>query len=178
VIAKNAPVKNVPAHDRGSRIDPRAGHSPSAGQLVDVGKLLDAYYKRRPDPAVPAQQVAFGTSGHRGSSFDGTFNEAHVLSITQAICMYRQRQRISGPLFVGFDTHALSRPAFESALEVLDKTDAEIVEASGATFLLLMTAVVVGKRNNDQALLDRLAWFTDACRRELDGVASSPRADA
>ena len=106
----------------------------SAGQLVDVGKLVDAYYSRRPDPAVPAQRVAFGTSGHRGSSFDGTFNEAHVLAITQAICLYRRRQRISGPLFVGFDTHALSRPAFESALEVLAANGVNAMIARGGEY--------------------------------------------
>ena len=79
-------AKDVP------RIDPRAGHAPSAGQLVDTVKLIDAYYARHPDPQVPAERVAFGTSGHRGSSFDGTFNEAHVLAITQAICLYRRQE--------------------------------------------------------------------------------------
>src|SRR4029077_3722999 len=88
-------AKDVP------RIDPRAGHAPSAGQLVDTVKLIDAYYARHPDPQVPAERVAFGTSGHRGSSFDSTFNEAHVLAITQAICLYRRQEHVSGPLFIG-----------------------------------------------------------------------------
>jgi len=87
--------------------------------LVDVPRLITAYYSERPDPSIPSQRVSFGTSGHRGSSFDIGFNEAHVLAISQAICEYRERQGIDGPLFMGFDTHALSAPAFASALEVL-----------------------------------------------------------
>jgi phosphoglucomutase len=102
-----------------AKISPLAGQPATATQLVDVEKLLAAYYDLRPDPAVSSQRVAFGTSGHRGSSFDRSFNEAHVLAITQAICLYRRKQGIDGPLFIGADTHALSKPAFESALEVL-----------------------------------------------------------
>jgi phosphoglucomutase len=101
------------------RINPLAGKPAPAASLVNVPRLITAYYSERPDPAVPAQRVAFGTSGHRGSSFDIGFNEAHVLSISQAICEYRKQQGIDGPLFMGFDTHALSAPAFVSALEVL-----------------------------------------------------------
>jgi phosphoglucomutase len=87
--------------------------------LVDVPKLISAYYVEQPDPAIREQRVAFGTSGHRGSSLSRAFNEAHILAITQAICLHRKQQNISGPLFVGFDSHALSRPAFISAVEVL-----------------------------------------------------------
>jgi phosphoglucomutase len=101
------------------RINPLAGKPAPAASLVNIPRLITAYYSERPDPAVPAQRVAFGTSGHRGSSFDIGFNEAHVLSISQAICEYRKQQGIDGPLFMGFDTHALSAPAFVSALEVL-----------------------------------------------------------
>jgi phosphoglucomutase len=97
----------------------RAGLPAQAADLVDVTKLINAYYRLRPDPAVSSQRVAFGTSGHRGTSLDAGFNEAHVLAITQAICLYRGQHGTDGPLFLGFDTHALSRPAFESALEVL-----------------------------------------------------------
>lgn len=107
------------AKDKSRHISPLAGHFASGEQLIDTAKLIDAYYALLPDPGVPAQQVAFGTSGHRGSSFDVTFNEAHVLAISQAICLYRRQSGIHGPLFVGVDTHALSLPAFESALEVL-----------------------------------------------------------
>lgn len=151
------PGTEMRAHDGAARIDPRAGHPPSAGQLVDVGKLVDAYYSRRPDPAVPAQRVAFGTSGHRGSSFDGTFNEAHVLAITQAICLYRQRQRISGPLFVGFDTHALSRPAFESALEVLAANNVNAMIARGDEYTptpAISRAIIVHNRGRKDGLAD------------------------
>ncbi|HEY4319500.1 MAG TPA: phosphoglucomutase (alpha-D-glucose-1,6-bisphosphate-dependent) [Herbaspirillum sp.] len=88
-------------------------------QLVDLDRLTAAYYDLQPDPAVSAQRVAFGTSGHRGSAFAASFNEAHILAVTQAICLYRAANRIGGPLYMGFDTHALSRPAFRTALEVL-----------------------------------------------------------
>jgi len=107
-------------------VSPRAGKPAEPSELVDVPRLMTAYYGRRPDPAVPAQKVAFGTSGHRGSAFDGSFNEAHVLAITQAICLYRQEQGIDGPLFLGIDTHALSESAFASALEVLAANGATV----------------------------------------------------
>src|SRR6266581_7221573 len=102
-----------------THISPLAGQPAKGPQLVDVAKLVAAYYSLRPDPAVPAQRVSFGTSGHRGTSFDRSFNEAHVLGITQAICLYRREQGIDGPLFIGIDTHALSGPAYSTALEVL-----------------------------------------------------------
>jgi phosphoglucomutase len=92
---------------------------PSEEILVDVRQLVDAYYDQRPDPSNPEQRVAFGTSGHRGSSLVSTFNESHVLAITEAICGYRAAQAIDGPLFLGRDTHALSEPAFQTTLEVL-----------------------------------------------------------
>ncbi len=95
--------------------------------LVNVPKLVTAYYAEQPDPAVAAERVAFGTSGHRGSAFERTFNEAHILAITQAICLYRQAHQITGPLFVGMDTHALSEPAFVSALEVLAANGVEVM---------------------------------------------------
>ena len=108
-----------------ANISPLAGRPAQSAPLVDVARLIAAYYSLRPDPAVPAQRVSFGTSGHRGTSFDKSFNEAHVLAITQAICLYRHAQGIDGPLFIGIDTHALSVPAFESALEVLAANDVE-----------------------------------------------------
>ena len=92
-----------------------------------VPKLVTAYYELRPDPSNPAQRVVFGTSGHRGSAFDGAFNEWRILAITQAICGYRKSQEISGPLFLGMDTHALSEPAFASALEVLAANNVEVM---------------------------------------------------
>ena len=100
-------------------ISPLAGKPAPRSSLVDIPKLVSAYYTNVPDPAEPAQRVAFGTSGHRGNAFDCSFNEPHVLAITQAICDYRAAQGITGPLFIGIDTHALSEPALRSALEVL-----------------------------------------------------------
>jgi phosphoglucomutase len=96
-----------------------AGQPAQAGMLVDVPALVAAYYTERPDPAEPGQRVAFGTSGHRGSSLSRSFNEVHIVAISQAICRHRKLQRVDGPLFLGYDTHALSEPAFRTALEVL-----------------------------------------------------------
>src|SRR5881396_1780472 len=97
----------------------RPGTLLDESELVDVSRLLGAYYDEHPDPSVPEQRVAFGTSGHRGSSLRASFNEAHVLAISEAICRYRAAHGIGGPLFVGRDTHALSEPASRTALEVL-----------------------------------------------------------
>jgi phosphoglucomutase len=113
-----------------SRLHPLAGKPAPAASLVDVPRLITAYYSEQPDPAIAAQKVSFGTSGHRGSSFDIGFNEAHVLAISQAICEYRKMQGIDGPLFMGFDTHALSAPAFVSALEVLAANGVEVMIAA------------------------------------------------
>jgi phosphoglucomutase len=102
--------------------------------LVDVPRLITAYYTERPDPAIAAQRVAFGTSGHRGTSFDVGFNEGHVLSISQAICEYRKQQGVDGPLFIGFDTHALSAPAYASALEVLAGQGVQVMVSAGGEY--------------------------------------------
>src|ERR1700744_1803618 len=107
------------------KIDPLAGKPAPAASLVDVQKLLAAYFDLKPDPSVAAQRVAFGTSGHRGSSFDRSFNEWHILGPTQAICEYGASKGIDAPLFMGADTHALSKPALESALEVLAANDVQ-----------------------------------------------------
>src|SRR6266851_3368521 len=101
------------------KVSPLAGKPIEPSQLVNVPRLVTAYYAGKPDARIQSQRVAFGTSGHRGSSFDSAFNEAHIVAITQAICLYRKRNGINGPIFVGIDTHALSVPAFASALEVL-----------------------------------------------------------
>ncbi|MFI6814710.1 phosphoglucomutase (alpha-D-glucose-1,6-bisphosphate-dependent) [Nonomuraea sp. NPDC050328] len=110
----------------------RAGQPARPGDLVDVAKLVTAYYAVRPDPGEAAQRVAFGTSGHRGSALDGAFNEDHILATTQAICEYREAQGVRGPLFLGADTHALSEPATVSALEVLAANGVEtLVDSRG-----------------------------------------------
>jgi phosphoglucomutase len=112
-----------------------AGRRPDASALVDVDKLIAAYHDERPDPSNPAQRVAFGTSGHRGTSFERSFNEAHVLAISEAVCRYREAQGIDGPLFLGHDTHALSAPAARTIVEVLAARGVTVVvdEADGFT---------------------------------------------
>jgi len=139
------------------RLNPLAGKPAPAGLLADIPKLITAYYSERPDAAIPAQRVAFGTSGHRGSSFESSFNEAHVLAITQAICGYRKQQGITGPLFLGFDTHALSAPAFVSALEVLAANDVEVMIAKGDEYTptpALSRAILVYNRGRQGGLAD------------------------
>src|ERR1700735_977626 len=113
------------------KLHPRAGQLAAESDLVDVAKLITAYYEDRPDPGIAEQRVVFGTSGHRGSSFDKAFNERHILAITQAICRYREKNHIGGPLFLGMDTHALSVPALSSALEVLAANGIEVMLATG-----------------------------------------------
>jgi len=112
-------------------ISPLAGKPAPASILVNVPRLVTAYYTEVPDPSVPEQRVIFGTSGHRGSSFTQSFNEWHILAISQAICLYRKQHQIDGPLFLGMDTHALSVPAMASALEVLAANGVEIMLAEG-----------------------------------------------
>ncbi|HZR03851.1 MAG TPA: alpha-D-glucose phosphate-specific phosphoglucomutase, partial [Burkholderiales bacterium] len=106
-----------------------AGKPATSAMLVDVPKLVTAYYTGRPDPSLAEQRVAFGTSGHRGCSFKHSFNEWHVLAISQAICDYRRQQGIAGPLFLGIDTHALSIPACATTLEVLAANGVDVMLA-------------------------------------------------
>ncbi|MGY1718149.1 phosphoglucomutase (alpha-D-glucose-1,6-bisphosphate-dependent) [Blastococcus sp. SYSU DS0552] len=114
--------------------DARAGQPAQPADLIDVASLVSAYYTVEPDPAEPTQQVAFGTSGHRGSAFDAAFNEAHILATTQAICEYRAEQGYDGPLFLGRDTHALSEPAWATALEVLVANDVTVLVDAGERY--------------------------------------------
>src|SRR5215467_10433170 len=108
-------------------ISPLAGKPAPKEMLVDLTRLEREYYERRPDLDDPGQQVSFGTSGHRGSPFHGSFTEAHILAITQAICDYRRAQGTDGPLYMGKDTHALSGPAQRTALEVLAANGVETI---------------------------------------------------
>ena len=112
-------------------ISPLAGQPVDPANLVNVPNLITAYYTEIPDASVSEQQVIFGTSGHRGSSFEKSFNEWHILAISQSICLYRKQNRIDGPLFLGMDTHALSAPALASALEVLAANDIEVIISEG-----------------------------------------------
>jgi len=115
-------------------ISEAAGKPAAASMLVNVAKLVTDYYSLQPDVSNPLQKVVFGTSGHRGSSFDAAFNEWHILAITQAICDYRASQKIDGPLFIGIDTHALSEPAFASALEVLAANEVNVMISAGTPY--------------------------------------------
>ena len=109
-----------------AEINPLAGKTADPSKLVNVPRLVTAYFADKPDPSVPAQRVAFGTSGHRGSALNNAFNEAHILAISQALCDVRHRAGITGPLFVGIDTHALAEPALASALEVFAANGIEV----------------------------------------------------
>jgi phosphoglucomutase len=115
--------------------NPAAGQPADPAQLVDIDRLIAAYYETRPDPTIPSQRVAFGTSGHRGSAFHAAFNEDHILAVVEATCRYRQQAGADGPLFLGRDTHALSLPAFRTALEVLaaHEVDVRVDAAEGYT---------------------------------------------
>jgi phosphoglucomutase len=138
-------------------IDPRAGRRLDPAQLADIPALLAAYHDRRPDAGVREQRVSFGTSGHRGSSLATAFNEWHILAVTQAICEYRRGQGIDGPLFLGIDTHALSRPAMESALEVLAANEVPVMIDAGDGFTptpALSHAILGWNRGRSRGLAD------------------------
>jgi phosphoglucomutase len=139
-------------------INPMAGKPAPASMLVNVPRLICAYYADAPDAAMPDQKVAFGTSGHRGSSFQRSFNEAHILAITQAIVLYRGQQGITGPLFLGMDTHALSEPAFISALEVLGANGVTVMVPDEHTDYtptpVISHAIVTYNRGRTAALAD------------------------
>jgi phosphoglucomutase len=139
------------------QVSPLAGKPADPSILINVPRLVSAYYTGRPDPSVPAQRVVFGTSGHRGSAFDNAFNEPHILAITQAICLYRKEQGIDGPLFIGIDTHALSEPAFASALEVLAANGVEVMVDADDGFTptpVVSHAVLAYNRGRRQGLAD------------------------
>jgi phosphoglucomutase len=144
--------KEAPAN-----ISPLAGKPATLAMLVDVPKLIAAYYIEVPDYSVPEQRVAFGTSGHRGSALGGTFNEWHVLAISQAICDYRKRQGIGGPLFLGIDTHALSVPACASALEVLAENGVQVMLADKDEYTptpVISHAILTYNRSRERGLAD------------------------
>ncbi|CAH1906119.1 phosphoglucomutase [Candidatus Nitrotoga sp. HW29] len=139
------------------KINPLAGKPVELSALVDIPKLVTAYFTEIPDPAVPAQKVTFGTSGHRGSALATSFNEWHVLAICQAICQYREQQGINGPLFLGIDTHALSMPAFASALEVLAANRVEVMIAENDEYTptpVISYAILVYNRGREKGLAD------------------------
>ncbi len=134
------------------KVSPLAGKLASPASLVNVPELVTAYYTQTPDASVSAQRVSFGTSGHRGSAFDKAFNEWHILAISQAICLYRAWKHIDGPLFLGLDTHALSVPALDSALEVLGANGVEIMLANGDEYTPTPAQDRPGRRHRDHAV--------------------------
>jgi phosphoglucomutase len=139
------------------KISPLAGKPAPASLLVNVPRLITAYYSETPDASVPEQRVAFGTSGHRGSAFDKAFNEWHILAISQAISLYRAQQRIDGPLFLGADTHALSTPALVSAVEVLAANGVEVMISEGDEYTptpVISHAILTYNRGRKSGLAD------------------------
>ena len=145
--------------------------------LVDVPRLISAYYTGRPDPAVASQRVAFGTSGHRGSSFDDAFNEWHVLAISQAICDYRRQKGIDGPLFLGIDTHALSTPAFGSAVEVLAANGVELMISKDDEYTptpAVSHAILVYNRGRTAGLADGIVITPSHNPPESGGFKYNP----
>ena len=138
-------------------ISSMAGKPAPSQILVNIAKLITAYYSETPDPTIPSQRVAFGTSGHRGSPFAKTFNEAHVLAISQAICLYRKKSGIDGPIFIGIDTHALSEPAFASAMEVLAANGVDVMMAADREYTptpAVSHAILVYNRGRKTGLAD------------------------
>ena len=138
-------------------VSPLAGKPAPKAILVDVARLLAAYTELKPDPGVAAQRVAFGTSGHRGTSFERSFNESHIVAITQAICDHRSSKGIDGPLFLGIDTHALSKPAFDTALEVLAANGVQTMIAAGGEFTptpVISHAILVHNRGRTRGFAD------------------------
>jgi phosphoglucomutase len=138
-------------------VSPLAGKPAPRSSLVDIPRLVSAYYSVIPDPAEPAQRVAFGTSGHRGNAFEASFNERHVLAITQAICDHRAAQGIDGPLFIGIDTHALSEPALRSALEVLAANGVDTMLATNDEYTptpAISHAIIAHNRGRTSRLAD------------------------
>jgi phosphoglucomutase len=158
-------------------IHPRAGQPAKATDLVDVPKLITAYFEEQPDPRVPEQLVAFGTSGHRGSSFDRSFNEWHILAITQAICLYRAQEKTDGPLFLGIDTHPLSQPALASALEVLAANRVDVMLAKNDDYTptpAISHAILTYNRGRKTGLADGIVVTPSHNPPESGGFKYNP----
>ena len=160
-----------------SSLHPLSGKLATLAPLVDIDHLIASYHELRPDPAIAAQRVSFGTSGHRGSSLQRSFNEAHVLAIAQAICEYRAQAGIDGPLFLGIDTHALSRPAQDSVLEVLAAhgVEARIALADGYTPTPAVShAILVWNRGRERGLADGIVVTPSHNPPEDGGIKYNP----
>jgi phosphoglucomutase len=159
------------------KVHPMAGQPAPPSLLVNVPRLVTAFYAERPDPSVPAQRVAFGTSGHRGSSLDAGFNEGHILAMTQAICSYRTEQGIDGPFFLGWDTHALSEPARVTALEVLAANGVEVMLDAHDRFTptpVVSQAIVAYNRGRVEGLADGIVITPSHNPPEYGGFKYDP----
>jgi len=138
-------------------IHPRAGQAAQASDLVNIPKLVSSYYVNLPDVDIPQQQVAFGTSGHRGSALNFAFTELHILAITQALAEYRKKQGYTGPVFIGKDTHALSEPAFISAVQVLVENGIKVIVQKGGGYTptpVISHAILQYNKANPDSLAD------------------------
>ncbi len=167
----------MPSQKTTRKINSRAGQPAQLSMLLNVPKLITAYYTQIPDWAVPAQKVAFGTSGHRGSALETSFNEWHVLAITQSICQYRKQQDISGPLFLGIDTHALSEPAYVSALEVLAANGVEVMLSANGEYTptpAVSHAILTYNRGRTQGLSDGIVITPSHNPPESGGFKYNP----
>jgi phosphoglucomutase len=161
----------------GVNINPLAGQPARPDMLVDVLKLVTAYFTGIPDPACAAERVAFGTSGHRGSSFERSFNERHILAIAQAICLYREKHGIGGPLFLGMDTHALSVPALSSALEVLAANDMDVILPASSDYTptpAISRAILTYNRGRDRGHADGIVITPSHNPPESGGFKYNP----
>jgi phosphoglucomutase len=175
--ARRYPWANLANANLNTQLSALAGKPAPPEILVNVPRLITAYYTACPDPAVPTQRVTFGTSGHRGSAFLHSFNEGHVLAISQAICAYRQRSGIDGPLFLGFDTHALSAPAFASALEVLAANGVTVMLATDDEYTptpAISHAILVYNRGRDRGLADGIVITPSHNPPDNGGVKYNP----
>src|SRR5437764_7522582 len=154
---------------------PLAGKPAPKELLVDVAKLRRFYFDERPDPDVPGQRVAFGTSGHRGSSLKRAFNEAHILAVAQAVCDYRKAQGTNGPLFLGKDTHALSDPAQDTALDVLGANSVQVLYSRGATPTPVIShAILSWNRGRKAGLADGIVITPSHNPPEDGGIKYNP----
>jgi phosphoglucomutase len=166
-----------PKEDVSVHVNPLAGKPATPAMLVDVPRLVSAYYTGVPDASVPAQRVAFGTSGHRGSSFENAFNEQHVMAITQAICEHRKREGLRGPLYLGIDTHALSVPASASALEVLAANGVDVMIAADDGYTptpAVSHAILVYNRGRSSGLADGIVITPSHNPPESGGFKYNP----
>ena len=158
-------------------LHPLAGTRAPRSMLIDATQLIDAYYDAPVDPADPAHRVVFGTSGHRGTSRSGSFNEAHILAVTQAICDFRASQGITGPLFIGMDTHALSKPAHGTALEVLAANGVTVKLHRGGGYTptpVISHAVLTHNRKHSSGIADGIVITPSHNPPEDGGIKYNP----